>query len=127
MTTETDQVLLQRFLRVYGEIIGRHPLKWALVSLLVGLAIGIPGWCTRKPFGGSKPLLNPEELELQWSVDAGKTQRNIKLWHERIGIGDDAEWEQQWQTVMLLGKGDKEGNDVLTRDALLELNALNKK
>ena len=118
---------LQAIMRSYGEKIARRHESWFLATLLICFLIASPGWHTRKFFGGQQDFLSPVPLELQWSVSGGKTERNIKLWKENHGDLGENPWAMKSHVTQLLGKGNNEGKDILTRDALMEWVELDRK
>jgi len=120
MTAYASDSRLQKVLRTFGSTIARRPAMWLLVSFLLALCIAIPGWCTRKLLGGSRDFMTPVDMDLQWSVEGGKTERNLKIWKKRRGDTKDNDWFQKYHTTMFVGKGDKEGDDIFTHDAMLE-------
>lgn len=66
-------------------------------------------------------------MDLQWSVEGGKTERNLKMWKERRGDKKDNDWALGSHTTMFVGKGDREGDDILTHEALHEWLELDRK
>jgi hypothetical protein len=118
LLTKAEDTILQKVLRLYGEVIGRYACLWCLTSTVLCLAIAVPGWSTRKGLGGSKEFMNPKSMAMQWSVKGGKTEKHLNIWDEKMEEGTGDDWDKKDHVTMLVGK--TEGADIFTKAALQE-------
>lgn len=108
---------------------GEHPCKWFAGWIVIYLAVIIGGCSTRKGMGGSKPIFDETDMDLQWSVKGGNTEKNLKRMKMESDRNPDWDyWSKQTALTQFVAKDWEDGKDsnVLTKPALLEMMEVHK-
>eukprot|EP00420_Gonyaulax_spinifera_P007619 CAMPEP_0197926668 /NCGR_PEP_ID=MMETSP1439-20131203/99474_1 /TAXON_ID=66791 /ORGANISM="Gonyaulax spinifera, Strain CCMP409" /LENGTH=925 /DNA_ID=CAMNT_0043549207 /DNA_START=161 /DNA_END=2937 /DNA_ORIENTATION=- len=107
---------MEAALQSIGHVIGRRPccIAYLVTTTWVVFVFGLIS-------GYRRNLMNPAEFERQWSTTGSSKQAEIEAALELWQFEKRWDWEQQYVLMMVSGKGDMLGKDIVTASVFEEV------
>ena len=108
---------MERALRGYGRAVGHCPATTGLTSFVICLLLGVSCYRLRTEH---EDIIISDDMDEIWSITGGNVEFEVKT----VNKYNNDDWENTANLLMILGKGDLLGKDILTPEVLAKVEPL---